>query len=75
LTVTVINVLGSFILIGCGLIVVITLFLYPTTTIIGRAPLLLFEKALAPVHVIGINTLSSSADLPATCADTSAGHL
>jgi len=72
LGVTVINLLGSFILIGCGLIFVMTLLLYPTAAILGRIPLLQFVKIVAPVQVIGFSTRSSLAALPATFAATKA---
>ena len=75
LGVTVINVLRSFILIGCGLIVVITLLLYPTAAIIGRVPLLQFARAVAPVQVIGFSTRSSIATLPRhVCGHQGAGY-
>ena len=72
LGVTVINVLGAFIIIGCGLIVVMTLLLYPTAAIIGRVPLRHFARVVAPAQVIGFSTRSSLAALPATFAATKA---
>jgi len=72
LGVTIINLLGSFILIGCGLIFVMTLLLYPTAAILGRIPLVQFTKIVAPVQVIGFSTRSSLAALPATFAATKA---
>lgn len=72
LGVTVINVLGSFILIGCTLIVVMTLLLYPTAAILGRVPLVFFAKVVAPAQIIGFSTRSSLAALPATFAATKA---
>lgn len=70
LGVTVIAVLGSFIVIACGMIVVMTLFLYPLAVILGRLPLRHFAKAVAPVQIIGFSTRSSLAALPATFAAT-----
>lgn len=65
-----ITALGSFILIACGLIVLVTLLLYPLATIVGRLPLKEFIKIIAPVQVIGFSTRSSLASLPATFAAT-----
>jgi Na+/H+-dicarboxylate symporter len=72
LGVTVINVLGSFILIGCGLIIAMTLLLYPTAAILGRVPLRHFAKVVAPAQIIGFSTRSSLAALPSTFAATKA---
>ncbi len=58
--------LGSFMLIACGLIVAVTLLLYPLASIVGRLPLKEFIKFCAPVQVIGFSTRSSLASLPAT---------
>jgi len=70
LGVTVINVLGTFILIACGLIVFMTLLLYPTAAFFGRVSLMKFVRAVAPVQIIGFSTRSSLAALPATFAAT-----
>jgi proton glutamate symport protein len=72
LGVTIINILGSFIVICCGMIVGMTLLLYPVAVILGRVPLQAFVKILAPVQVIGFSTRSSLAALPATFAATRA---
>lgn len=72
LGVTIINILGSFIVICCGMIVGMTLLLYPIAVILGRVPLQAFVKILAPVQVIGFSTRSSLAALPATFAATRA---
>jgi Na+/H+-dicarboxylate symporter len=72
LGVTVINVLGLFIVVCCGLIVGMTLLLYPIAAILGRISLLEFTKFVAPVQVIGFSTRSSLAALPATFAATKA---
>ncbi|MCF6319674.1 MAG: dicarboxylate/amino acid:cation symporter [Proteobacteria bacterium] len=58
--------LASFILIACGLIVAITLLLYPLASIVGKLPLIDFIRFCAPVQVIGFSTRSSLASLPAT---------
>jgi len=72
LGVTVINVLGLFIVVCCGLIVGMTFLLYPVAAILGRISLLAFTKVVAPVQVIGFSTRSSLAALPATFAATKA---
>ncbi|MCF6288375.1 MAG: dicarboxylate/amino acid:cation symporter [Proteobacteria bacterium] len=61
-----ITALGSFILIACGLIILVTLLLYPLAIIVGRLPATEFIKFIAPVQVIGFSTRSSLAALPAT---------
>ncbi|MCH8173790.1 MAG: dicarboxylate/amino acid:cation symporter [Proteobacteria bacterium] len=70
LGVAAITALGSFIVIACGLIVGMTLLLYPLATVVGRLPLLQFARTVAPVQVIGFSTRSSLATLPATIAAT-----
>lgn len=70
LGVSAITLLGSFILIACGLIVGMTLLLYPLASVIGRVPLKSFVRALIPVQIIGFGTRSSLASLPATIAAT-----
>ena len=70
LGVAAITALGSFIVIACGLIVGMTLLLYPLATVVGRLPLLHFARTVAPVQVIGFSTRSSLATLPATIAAT-----
>jgi proton glutamate symport protein len=72
LGVTVINVLGLFIVVCCGLIVGMTLLLYLIAAILGRISLIEFTKVVAPVQVIGFSTRSSLAALPATFAATKA---
>jgi len=65
-----ITALGSFIMIACGLIVFITLLLYPLAAFVGKIPLKELIKHIAPVQVIGFSTMSSLASLPATFAAT-----
>ena len=72
LGITAITALGSFVIIACGLIFIMTCLLYPLATILGRLSLREFAKALAPVQVIGFSTRSSLASLPATIAATEA---
>jgi proton glutamate symport protein len=59
------TLLGSFIVIACGLVSVMMLLLYPLTVVVGRVPLAAFARAVAPVQVIGFSTRSSLASLPA----------
>jgi Na+/H+-dicarboxylate symporter len=65
-----ISVLGSFIMVACGLILVMMLSLYPVAVFAGKIPLLQFVKAAAPIQIIGFSTRSSLAALPATFAAT-----
>ena len=67
-----IQVLGSFILIASGLIIFMTLLLYPLAVIGGRLPLRAFVRAITPVQIIGFSTRSSLAALPATFTATEA---
>jgi proton glutamate symport protein len=65
-----ISVLGSFIMVACGLILVMMLSLYPVAVFAGKIPLLQIVKAAAPIQIIGFSTRSSLAALPATFAAT-----
>ena len=65
-----ITALGSFILIACGLIILVTLLLYPLASIVGKLPIKEFVKVILPVQIIGFSTRSSLAALPATFAAT-----
>jgi Na+/H+-dicarboxylate symporter len=62
--------LASFVLVACGLIVAVTLMLYPLASYVGKIPLKDFIKYCAPVQVIGFSTRSSLAALPATIEAT-----
>lgn len=62
--------LGGFVMITCGLITVMMIFLYPIATVFGKINLTQFIKAVAPVQIIGFSTRSSLASLPATIAAT-----
>lgn len=70
LGISAITLLASFIVMACGLIVVMVLLLYPIATFGGRLPLAAFARAVAPVQIIGFSTRSSLAALPATFAAT-----
>jgi len=65
-----VTVLGSYIVIACGLVTLMTLLLYPLAVVIGRVTLGAFARAVAPVQVIAFTTRSSLASLPATFAAT-----
>ncbi len=65
-----VTVLGSYIVITCGLVTLMTLLLYPLAVVVGRVPLGAFARAVAPVQVIAFTTRSSLASLPATFAAT-----
>jgi proton glutamate symport protein len=65
-----ISVLGSFIVVTCGLILLMMLALYPFAVFAGKIPLQQFSKAAASIQIIGFSTRSSLAALPATFAAT-----
>jgi len=64
------TILGSFILITCGLITLLTMLLYPLATLFGNISFSTFARIAAPVQIIGFSTRSSVAALPATFAAT-----
>jgi Na+/H+-dicarboxylate symporter len=72
LGVGVIGVLGTFIAIACGLVIGLTLLLYPAAAIAGNLSIRHFARVVAPVQIIGFSTRSSLAALPATFAATKA---
>ena len=57
--------LGQYLLLACGVSVVLTLLLYPLAVLVGGVPLLAFARAAAPSQVVAISTQSSLASLPA----------
>ena len=65
-----VTVLGSYVVIACGMVVFMMLLLYPIAVVIGRVPSGAFARAVASVQVIGFTTRSSLASLPATFAAT-----
>ncbi len=65
-----VTVLGSYVVIACGMVVLMMLLLYPIAVVIGRVPSGAFARAVASVQVIGFTTRSSLASLPATFAAT-----
>lgn len=70
LGVSAISVLGSFIVIVCGLITLFTLALYPLASYVAGFGLREFARALAPAQIIGFSTRSSLAALPASFTAT-----
>ncbi len=65
-----VTVLGTFILITCGLITLLTILLYPLATLIGNLSFSEFVRFAAPAQIIGFSARSSVAALPATFAAT-----
>ncbi len=65
-----VTILGSYLVIACGLVAVMMLLLYPIAVVVGRVQLGAFARAVAPAQVIGFTTRSSLASLPATFAAT-----
>jgi Na+/H+-dicarboxylate symporter len=57
--------LGTYVGIQCGLVLAITLLLYPVTSIFGRIPLADFARGVAPAQLVAGSTRSSIAALPA----------
>jgi len=72
LGVSAISVLGSFIVIVCALITLITLTLYPLAARVAGIPVKEFARALAPAQIVGFSTRSSLAALPASFTATEA---
>ncbi|MFV2032485.1 MAG: dicarboxylate/amino acid:cation symporter [Gammaproteobacteria bacterium] len=64
------TILGTFVLVTCGLVILLTMLLYPVAVVFGRIPLAAFIRAVAPAQVIGFSTRSSVAALPATYSAT-----
>jgi proton glutamate symport protein len=59
------GVLGAFIVLVSGLLLLATLLLYPVTALLGRTPMRRFARAVAPAQLVAISTRSSIASLPA----------
>jgi proton glutamate symport protein len=59
------GMLGAFIVLVSGVLLAITLLLYPVTAIAGRVPIRTFARAAAPAQLVAISTRSSIASLPA----------
>ncbi|HUP20760.1 MAG TPA: cation:dicarboxylase symporter family transporter, partial [Gemmatimonadota bacterium] len=59
------GLLGAFVAIQSGLMIVVTLLLYPLATVFGRVPPGTFARAVLPAQVVAFGTRSSIASLPA----------
>jgi proton glutamate symport protein len=59
------GVIAAWILIVSGVLVVVTLLLYPVSTIFGRVSTARFARAVAPAQLVAVSTRSSLASLPA----------
>jgi proton glutamate symport protein len=59
------EVLGTYIAIASGLLLLCTALLYPVTALLGRTSMRRFARAVAPAQLIAITTRSSIASLPA----------
>jgi Na+/H+-dicarboxylate symporter len=62
--VAVATMIGFFIVLVSGLMIVFTLGLYPLTAIFGRVPLRRFARSVGPSQAVGAATRSSLAALP-----------
>ena len=54
-----------FVLLTCGVALLLTLLLYPVTAALGGVPIARFAAAAAPAQLVGLSTRSSLAALPA----------
>ena len=59
------GMIGAFIVLVSALLLLVTLLLYPVTTIAGRISLRTFARAVAPAQLMAVSTRSSIASLPA----------
>jgi proton glutamate symport protein len=59
------GLLGVFIVLVSGLMLLFTILLYPVTSILGRMPVRTFAKGVAPAQLVAVSTQSSIASLPA----------
>jgi Na+/H+-dicarboxylate symporter len=60
--------IGQYLVLSCGLSIVLTLLLYPVAMVGGRLSLRQFMRAAAPAQVVAFSTQSSLAALPAMLA-------
>lgn len=60
--------LGGFILIACGIVVLLAAALYPLARFGAGIGVARFARAVAPAQIVGFGTRSSVASLPATLA-------
>ncbi len=68
------GLLGAFVALVCGLMLVFTGLLYPATAVLGRVSLRSFARAVAPAQLVAVSTRSSLASLPAL-VEGGAAHL
>ena len=59
------DVLGTYVAIVSGLMLLCTALLYPLTSIFGRTTMRGFARAVAPAQLVAVTTRSSIASLPA----------
>ena len=60
-----VGAMGVFLLIACGLVLLVLVALYPVAVFLGRIPLGQFARAMVAPQTIGFSTRSSLASLPA----------
>ena len=68
------GMLGAFIVLVSGLMLLFTILLYPVTSILGRMPVRTFAKGVAPAQLVAVSTQSSIASLP-TLIEGARDHL
>lgn len=56
--------LGTYVVIQCALVLVVTLLLYPVTSVLGRISVAVFARGVAPAQLVAASTRSSIASLP-----------
>jgi len=59
------GVIAAWILIVSGVLVVVTLLLYPVSAFFGRVSMARFARGVAPAQLVAVSTRSSLASLPA----------
>ena len=59
------GVLGAWVLLVSGLLILATALLYPASVLLGRTTLRTFARAVAPAQLVAVTTRSSIASLPA----------
>ena len=62
----VVGMLGAYVALQCGLLLLVTALLYPLSAAAGRTSLGAFARAVLPAQLVAIGTRSSIAALPAT---------
>lgn len=62
---TVAGNIGLFVLASCGILIAMTLLMYPVAVFVGRVSLRAFAVAAAPAQTVAAGTRSSLASLPA----------